>query len=77
MSITEDVQRGRRDGLIALRDKLASAIEVAEPSVVAQLAGQLRSTLKELDELPDGKGKSARERFSERVAAAERPASSA
>ena len=67
----------RRERLEEIRDQLTAALRGAEPSVMAQIAGQLRQVLKEIDELPPVEGKSARERFSQRVAAAERPASSA
>lgn len=42
----------RRRALEALRDELAAALEQADMAVKAQLAGQLRAALKELDELP-------------------------
>jgi hypothetical protein len=48
----------RRDDLVKLRAKLMDMIELAEPSVVAQIAGQLRQVIKELDELPDEAQKS-------------------
>ena len=67
----------RRERLEAIRDQLTTAMSSAEPSVMAQLAGQLRQTLKELDELPAAEGKSARERFADRVTAANVAASSA
>ena len=67
----------RRTRLEAIRDQLTSAMDAAEPAVMAQLAGQLRQTLREIDELPAATERSARERFADRVAAAERPASSA
>lgn len=43
----------RREALTILRDSLAAAMDAAEPAVLAQLAGQYRSTLKELAELPE------------------------
>jgi hypothetical protein len=67
----------RRERLEDIRDQLTTAMSSAEPSVMAQLAGQLRQTLKELDELPEAEGKSARERFADRVTAANVAASSA
>lgn len=67
----------RRDRLEAMRDQLTEAMRAAEPSVMAQIAGQLRQVLREIDELPVDEGMSARERFASRVAAADRPASSA
>jgi hypothetical protein len=67
----------RRKRLEDIRDQLTEALALAEVSVKAQIAGQLRQTLKELDELPEAEGKSARERFAARVAAADPSASSA
>jgi hypothetical protein len=68
----------RRERLIAIRDDLTTAMQNAEPSVMAQIAGQLRQVLKEIDELPaDDEGKSARERFADRVAAANAATSTA
>lgn len=49
----ELVDPSRRQRLIELRDMLLVAMKSAEPSVMAQLAGQYRQTLKELAELPD------------------------
>ncbi len=49
----EPVDPSRRQRLIELRDMLLLAMKSAEPSVMAQLAGQYRQTLKELAELPD------------------------
>ena len=60
----------RRERLERMRDQLTAAMEVVDPPVMAQIAGQLRQVLKEIDELPEPKGKSARERLAERVAAA-------
>ena len=61
----------RRDRLEVIRDQLTEAMAVADVAVKAQIAGQLRQTLKEIDELPaDTEGKSARERLADRVAAA-------
>jgi hypothetical protein len=45
------VAEGHRPGLIALRDKLAEAIDLAEPAVVAQIAGRLQAVLDRLAEL--------------------------
>lgn len=67
----------RRERLESIRDQLTEALALADVSVKAQIAGQLRQTLKELDELPAVEGKSARERFADRVAAADAAASSA
>lgn len=61
----------RRERLESIRDQLTDALALADVAVKAQIAGQLRQTLKELDELPvKAEGKSARERLAERVAAA-------
>ena len=51
MSLSEAVKVDRRQGLVALRDELATSIEAAKPSEVAALAKQLRDTLLELDRL--------------------------
>ena len=67
----------RRERLEEMRDQLTAAMLVVEPSVLAQIAGQLRQVLKEIDEIPVLEGKSARERFADRVAAADAAASSA
>lgn len=61
----------RRQRLEDIRDQLTEALSLADVSVKAQIAGQLRQTLKELDELPEAEGGSARERFARRVAAAD------
>lgn len=45
-----------RATLEAIRDQLAHQLERAEPAVAAQIAGQLRQTLKDLAELPPVKG---------------------
>ena len=68
---SKDAKSDRRARLEAIRDQLTTAMEAAEPSVLAQLAGQLRQTLREIDELPEATGRSARERFAQRVAAAD------
>lgn len=67
----------RRERLESIRDQLTEALSLADVAVKAQIAGQLRQTLKELDELPEAEGVSARERFARRVAAADASASSA
>ena len=41
-----------RATLEAIRDQLAHQLERAEPAVAAQIAGQLRQTLKDLAALP-------------------------
>ena len=62
----------RRERLEDIRDQLTEALALADVAVKAQIAGQLRQTLKELDELPaEAEGKSARERLAERIAAAD------
>jgi hypothetical protein len=57
----------RRERLEDIRDQLTAAMGSAEPSVMAQLAGQLRQTLKELDELDDGAGGSTADDIADRV----------
>lgn len=42
----------QRAALEAIRDQLAAQLERAEPAVAAQIAGQLRATLKDLAALP-------------------------
>lgn len=41
----------RRERLEAIRDELTTALSLADVAVKAQIAGQLRQTLKEIDEL--------------------------
>lgn len=41
----------RRERLESIRDQLTEALALADVAVKAQIAGQLRQTLKELDEL--------------------------
>ena len=67
----------RRDRLEVIRDQLTEAMDLADVSVKAQIAGQLRQVLREIDEIPAGEEKSARERFAQRVAAADAAASPA
>lgn len=70
-------QSDRRRRLESIRDQLTAAMESAEPSVMAQIAGQLRQVLKEIDELPDAAGESTRARHLRSIAAsdaASRPA---
>ncbi len=53
LSVAEAAATGdRRLMLEALRDKLATELEVAGSGVVAQIASQLRATVEELDGLP-------------------------
>ena len=67
----------RRERLEDIRDQLTEALSLADVAVKAQIAGQLRQVLKDIDEIPEAEGLSARERFSARVAAANASASSA
>jgi hypothetical protein len=67
----------RRERLEDIRDQLTEALGLADVAVKAQIAGQLRQVLRDIDEIPEAEGLSARERFSARVAAANPPASSA
>lgn len=54
--LEEIVSEGNhRASLEALRDELARSMANCEPSVVAQVASQLRATLKEIAALPDAK----------------------
>jgi hypothetical protein len=64
-----------RKTLEALRDHLAFKLDRADPAVAAQIAGQLRQVLKDLQALPAPKGGSKRDearekREARRVAAA-------
>jgi hypothetical protein len=59
----------RRKALEAVRDSLAAAMDAAEPSVLAQLAGQYRQTLKELAELPEAVPSSPLEQAKQKRAA--------
>jgi hypothetical protein len=45
MSILESVQESHLAGLQAMRDKLAADMDIAEPAVVAQIAGRLQAIL--------------------------------
>ena len=60
----------RKQRLEAIRDQLTDALEQADVAVKAQIAGQLRQVLRDIDEIPEAEGLSARERFQARVAAA-------
>jgi hypothetical protein len=51
VSIRDAAEKGHREGLEAMRDKLAEAMDLAEPSVVAQVAARLQAVLKELAEM--------------------------
>jgi hypothetical protein len=50
-TVRAEVTKGHREGLVAMRDKLAAAMDEAEPSVIAQVAARLQAVLKELSEL--------------------------
>ena len=67
----------RKQRLEDIRDQLTEALALADVAVKAQIAGQLRQVLKDIDEIPEAEGLSARERFLARVAAADSSASSA
>jgi hypothetical protein len=54
LSVAEAALADRRAALVALRDKLAADVDVAEVQYVAALARQFQSVLSELDSLPDG-----------------------
>jgi hypothetical protein len=54
LSVRAAARLGQREGLEAMRDRLADAMDLAEPSVVAQIAGRLQAVLKELAELSKG-----------------------
>jgi len=56
----------RRQSLEALRDAIAEAMQDAEPRAFAQLAGQLRQVLREIEELPAGERMSKRDELSQR-----------
>lgn len=49
--VAEAVKLGRREGLVAMRDKLARDMDEASPAVVAQIAGRLQVVLVELEVL--------------------------
>lgn len=68
-----------RKALEAMRDDLADALGKCDPAVKAQIAGQLRGVLRELDGLPDKEQTSvadelAQRRRSRRSAASRRAA---
>ena len=67
----------RRQRLEVIRDQLTVAMAEADVAVKAQVAGQLRQVLREINEIPADEGKSARERFADRVATANAVAPSA
>jgi hypothetical protein len=53
LSLPEAVKAGHRQALEAMRDKLAADMAIAEPAVVAQIAGRLQAVLRELADLGD------------------------
>jgi len=66
-TIVGAVETGKlADQLKALALKLAAAMDDAEPTMVPQIAGQLRSTLVALDGLAPPEGKSASDELTER-----------
>ena len=67
----------RRERLELIRDQLTEAMADADVAVKAQIAGQLRQVLREIGEIPADDGRSARERFADRVSAAKAAAPSA
>lgn len=67
----------QRAALEALRDKLAADMEQAEPAVVAQIAGQLRATLKDLAALPPVAGGSKLDEVKQRREARRRAGAAA
>lgn len=59
MDLPESVAAGRREGLEAIRDELAAALQGATGRDVASIARELRMTLADLDKLPDAREESA------------------
>lgn len=59
MDLAESVAAGRREGLEAVRDRLADELESASGRDVASIARELRMTLADLDKLPDSREESA------------------
>jgi hypothetical protein len=82
VTILDAVRLSRLRGLEAVRDKLASDMDVADANVVPQFAARLQAVLKEIDEIhqPEELSPSddlARKRADRRAAAAGRaPAAS-
>ncbi len=69
MDLTEACRTGtHRKALEAMRDKLAEAMEVAEPAVVAQIAGRLQAVLTELATFPDAEEDAVDELVARRAA---------
>lgn len=54
LTLQQAVKAGHRQALEAMRDKLAADMEIAEPAVVAQIAGRLQAVLNELADLGAG-----------------------
>lgn len=57
----------RRQRLEAIRDELTEALSLADVAVKAQIAGQLRQTLREIDELAEGDRGTAADEIANRV----------
>jgi hypothetical protein len=83
LSLPEAVKAGHRQALEAMRDKLAADMAIAEPAVVAQIAGRLQAVLRELADLGDAEvnplddlahRRARRESDSDAAAPARRPA---
>lgn len=67
MGLVDEVGTGdRRRSLIAIRDKLAAELELAEGRNVATIAAELTKTIRELDLLPTGKERSAVDELAKR-----------
>ena len=70
MSIEDAARTGdRRKALEAMRDAMAAAMDIAEPAVIAQIAGRLAAVLKELDELGSSKKVTGLDELKQRRAA--------
>ncbi len=70
LSVAEVAASGdTRKTLEALRDALARQLDACEPAVAAQISGQLRQVLKDLQALPAPKGGSKREDAKQKRAA--------
>lgn len=65
-----------RRTLEALRDSLARQLDACEPAVAAQISGQLRQVLKDLQALPAPKGGSKRDEVKQKREARRRAAPS-
>jgi hypothetical protein len=51
LSVSEAAKLGHREALVAMRDKLAADMDLAEPAVVAQISGRLQAVLDRIAEL--------------------------